>query len=277
METAVITCVRNDHVFLKKWIDYYGGNFGRQNLFVFMDGRDQAVPDGSEGVTFIWLPHRPAERLRADRRRSQTISDLARALHRFMDCVIATDVDEFLLPDPDRHANLRAFIEDQPSNILTWSGLGLDVAQHMTLEDAIDLSTPVLGQRRFAHLSSRYTKPLVSFRPVTWGSGLHRIKGRNFHIHPDLYIFHFGMMDFALSTGKTSDNDRLQNGWGAHLQRREKVFEIVTTGQPRPGDEVFDHARRRQTWIRQLFALNKPAMMRENRVVEIPHRFFGHL
>jgi hypothetical protein len=278
METAVITSVRNDQIFLKKWIEYYGANFGRRNLFVFMDGHDQQKPENCEDVTFLWLPHRPLARVPAMRRRARAISNLAIALHRFMDCVIATDVDEFLLPDPSDFESLRDFIDSQPKGLTSWSGLGLDVAQNLRIENPIDLSKPFLGQRRFAHLSARYTKPVVSFRPVTWGSGMHRIKGRNFHIHPSLYHFHFGMVDYALSTGKTADKDRLQTGWGGHLQRREKVFDIVSNSQPKiSADVAFAKARWRQTWIRPIFALNKPAMLRDEPVVEIPSRFFGKL
>ncbi len=277
MEVACITSVRNDRIFLRKWIDYYGANFGRKNLFVFMDGLDQTLPENSEDVTFLWLPRRPLDRVAAMRRRARAISDLGRALHRFMDCVIATDVDEFLLPDPARHDSLRAFLETVPKASTTLSGLGLDVAQHLHRESPIDISQPFLGQRRFAHLSSRYTKPVVSFLPVTWGSGMHRIKGRNFHIHPDLFHVHFGMVDYALSTGKTADVDRLSTGWTGHLKRREKVFDYVTTGEALPGDSVFANARRRQTWVRPFFALNKPAMMPGAPVVEIPARFFGRV
>lgn len=263
-------------MFLKKWIEYYGANFGRQNLFVFMDGRDQEKPAGCEDVTFIWLPRRPLERVPAMRRRARAISDLAAALHRFMDCIIATDVDEFLVPDPKDYKSLRDFIDNQPEGLTSWSGLGLDVAQNLNFEGPIDLSRAFLGQRRFAHLSARYTKPVASFRPVVWGSGMHRIKGHNFHIHPDLYHFHFGMVDYALSTGKTADVDRLKTGWGGHLHRREKVFEIIANKRHEvSADEAFARARRRQTWVRPLFALNKPAMMPDAPVVEIPSRFFG--
>lgn len=275
MDIAAITSVRNDKIFLKKWVDYYGGNFGRQNLFVFMDGYDQTLPEGCDGVTFLWLPRRPLERVAAMRRRAMAISDLGRALHRFMDCVIATDVDEYLLADPARHSSLRAFIEAQPKGLTTLSGLGLDVAQHLGVEAPIDLAKPFLGQRRFAHLSARYTKPVLSFCPVTWGSGMHRIKGRNFHIHPDLFHIHCGMVDFALSTGKTADKDRLSTGWGDHLKRREKVFQIVTDTVAQLGDSVFAAARQRQTWVRPIYAWNKPGMLPGNPVVEIPVRFQG--
>ncbi|MDB5666212.1 MAG: hypothetical protein JWS11_2755, partial [Cypionkella sp.] len=57
-KVACITTVRNDRIFLRKWIEYYGGNFGRQSLFVIIDGLDEAIPQGFDGVNFLHLRHR---------------------------------------------------------------------------------------------------------------------------------------------------------------------------------------------------------------------------
>lgn len=275
MDTAVITSVRNDRSFLRKWIDYYGGLFGRDHLFVILDGYDQVPPENAAGVNLIRLPHRPVERLRGDARRARLMSDIARGLHRVMDVVIATDVDEFILPDPTHYAGLADFLARAPRTHATASGLGLDIGQHMALEAKLDSMQPFLDQRRFAHVSARYTKPSISYRAVTWGSGIHRVKGRNFHIAPHLYHLHFGMVDYALSTGKTGDIDRLATGWQNHLARREALFDIVSKGQPLDFDDYLPKARWRQTWVRPLFALNKPAMIPGDPVVELPARFRG--
>lgn len=277
MDVAVITSVRNDRIFLRKWIDYYGGLFGRASLFVLLDGLDQLPPENADGVNLLRLPHRPAVREAGDRRRARLISDLARGLHRLFDVVIATDVDEFILPDPAQDRDLRAFLARYRPVGATVSGLGLDVGQHLTLEAALDPARPFLDQRRFAHVSSRYTKPAISYRAVTWGSGLHRIKGRNFHIAPGLYHLHFGMVDYALSTGKTADADRIAAGWAGHLARREQLFQIVTNAVPLEFDAYVKVARARQTWRRQIFALNKPALIAGDPVVELPERFRGAL
>lgn len=42
--------VRNDDFYLRKWVEYYGREFGRENLYIFFDGRDQDVPDFCEGT-----------------------------------------------------------------------------------------------------------------------------------------------------------------------------------------------------------------------------------
>lgn len=275
MEVAVITSVRNDRIFLRKWIDYYGGLFGKASLFVFLDGHDQVPPENAKGVNLLRLPHVPASREAGDRRRARMISDLARGLHPLFDVVIATDVDEFILPDPAQDKDLRAFLTRFRPAGATVSGLGLDIGQHLMFESPLDLARPFLDQRRFAHVSARYTKPSISYRPVTWGSGIHRVKGRNFHIAPGLFHLHFGMVDYALSTGKTADPDRIASGWSGHLERRERLFQIVTNSTPKPFDDYVEAARNRQTWRRPFYAWNKPAMIPGDPVVEIPPRFRG--
>ena len=139
------------------------------------------------------------------------MSHLARRLFKYLDAVIVTDSDEFLIVDPSSNLSLSEYLSTSHTRA-SLSRLGLDVGQHLQLEGTLDLDKPFLDQRSFAHLPSRYTKPSVAFRPVTWGSGMHRIKGRNFHIDPNLYLFHFGMIDYQLATGKTADADRLATG-----------------------------------------------------------------
>lgn len=269
---AAMTTVRNDKIFLSKWLDYYGKQFGHENLFVILDGHDQEPPTNIGRANLIRLPHQPRPRVPAMRRRAGVMSDIARGLHRYFEIVIATDVDEFLIVDPAINTPLPDYLR-MIKGRASVSGLGLDVGQHLRDEAPLDLTRPYLEQRRYAHLSSRYTKPATSFRPLRWGSGIHRVKGRNFHIDDNLYHFHFGLVDYRIATGKTMDADRLATGWGGHLERRERLFKIITEATPKDGDAYFPIARRAQSLWRPIYALNKPAMMHGNPVVTIPKRF----
>ncbi|MBL4807068.1 MAG: glycosyltransferase family 2 protein [Rhodobacteraceae bacterium] len=273
-QIAAITTVRNDAFFLEKWIQYYGAQLGLKNLYVFLDGHDQILPEAARDINTLFLPRQPLERVPAMRRRARVMSDLARGLFRYFDAVIVTDVDEFVIVDPALNLSLVDYLSS-PHSTSTLSGLGLDVGQHMELETPLDQTKPFLDQRGFAHLSSRYTKPNIAFRPVTWGSGMHRIKGRNFRIDPNLFLFHFGMVDYQLATGKTADADRLATGWTGHLSRREQLFKIIAESKPIDGDDYFEQARKYQTRHRPFYALNKPAMIPGNPVVRIPERFRG--
>ncbi|MEX0969168.1 MAG: glycosyltransferase family 2 protein [Paracoccaceae bacterium] len=287
MQIAAITTVRNDRLFLRKWIDYYGANFGRRNLFVIIDGHDQDVPAGCEGVNFLHLPHRnyeseiasvPMRRVGVDHNRSRAVSDLARALWRYdYQAIMAMDVDEFLIADPARHTSLRAYVEAAPRRYATLSGLGLDVVQHLGKERAIDPARPFLLQRSHAVVSHAYTKPVLAFRPVTWGGGFHRVKRRNYHIGQDLFLLHFGLIDYETAMGRVNDPNLIKSGWGPHLQRRHAAFRHVEASVPQGGDAVFPKARRRLTWVRKLLAWNKPARLPGEPVVILPERFAGLL
>lgn len=282
MHVAVITTVRNDRLFLRKWIDYYGANFGRQSLFVIIDGLDQPIPDDSEGVNFLVLPHRdwdkevksvPLRRVVMEHHRSRAISSLAASLYRYVNAVIATDVDEFLVPDPAKWPNLRDYVLANAGRHRTLSGVGLDVIQHLGREGEIDPAQPFLAQRSVAVVSNAYTKPVLSYKPVTWGAGLHRIKGRNYHVAPDLFLFHLGMVDYTAAMGRANDPNLIKSGWGPHLLRREAMYRHVESATVVDGDSYFPQARARLTWRRRLLAWNKPAPLPGPPVVTIPDRF----
>ncbi len=44
---AVISMARNDKIFIQKWINYYGSEFGFENLYLILDGHDQNIPENS--------------------------------------------------------------------------------------------------------------------------------------------------------------------------------------------------------------------------------------
>ena len=39
---AALTMVRNDDFYLEKWVDYYGRQLGKENLYIFFDGLDHS-------------------------------------------------------------------------------------------------------------------------------------------------------------------------------------------------------------------------------------------
>lgn len=269
---AVISMARNDDFFIGKWIDYYGRQFGRENLFLLLDGHDQLLPMGHESINVIRLPHIGMSRSHGDRNRARMVSYFARALFHRYDIVIAHDIDEFLVIDPALNIGLSDYLS-AVSGRSSLSALGLDVGQHLEEEQPIDTTRPFLEQRSYAHLSARYTKPVAAFRPLTWGSGFHRVKGRNFRIDPNLFLFHFGMVDYEMSVGKTGNNDLLKSGWTGHFDRRLQLFELITKSQPVDGDSLFPKARRGESLFRPLYALNKPGMLKNKPVIKIPDRF----
>ena len=264
--------VRNDRFFIPKWIEYYGAQLGHENLFLILDGHDQAFPEGHETINVIRIPRQKLNRASGDKNRINVISNFVKALFPRYDLIIAHDIDEILVVDPNQHLTLADYLQRRIRSA-SLSALGLDVGQHLDLEQPIDPARPFLEQRSFAHVSARYTKAVVATRPLIWGSGFHRVRFRNFHIDPNLFLFHFGMVDYAISKGKMEDPSLLHSGWRGHLDRRFELFDLITKKVPVDGDVFFKKARRRQSLFRPLFALNKPGMLSEKPVIRIPERF----
>ena len=269
---AVISMVRNDSFFVSKWIHYYGSLFGHENLFLVLDGLDQPLPESHESINVIRVPHIPLGRASGDRNRARLVSHLAKALFFRYQLVIACDIDEFLVVDPNLHLSLSEYLQ-KPINRSSLSALGLDVGQHLKEELPIDPSRSFLEQRKYAHVSARYTKAVIATRPITWGSGFHRVKGKNFHIDPNLYLFHFGMVDYDRFALKSGDPALSEHGWEGHLNRRYELFDLITNKPAVEGDAFFAKARARQSFCRPLFAINKPGMLKEKPIIRIPDRF----
>lgn len=269
---GVVSMVRNDRFFIPKWIEYYGAQLGHENLYLILDGHDQDFPEDHETINVIRIPRQKLNRASGDRNRINVINYFVRALFFRYERIIAHDIDEFLVVDPNQQVPLADYLK-RPVRSASLSALGLDVGQNLDLEQSIDPARPFLQQRSFAHVSARYTKAIVATRPLTWGSGFHRVRFKNFHIDPNLFLFHFGMVDYGISKEKMEDQSLVTAGWQGHLDRRYELFDLITKRTPVDGDTFFKQARRRQSLFRPLFAVNKPGMLYEKPVIRIPERF----
>lgn len=269
---AAITMARNESYFLTKWLEYYGAQLGEENLYVFLDGEDQPLPTNTKAHVQR-CPKIQAKRTAFDKVRMAFLSEQAASLfQQGYEVVIGCDTDEFLVLDPRCNTSLAAYLSqvELPGSL---SGLGIDVGQQLEQELPIDWTKPFLQQRSYALLSTRYTKPVVLGKPLRWGSGFHRVKGNNFHIDPNLYLFHFGGFDKAYLATKYTDKERMQAGWEAHIGRRLKTSQLVTQKRALEADKVMNCVRSMQTYLRKPFAWNKPSMMGLKYVVVIPERF----
>ncbi|MBQ8367512.1 MAG: glycosyltransferase family 2 protein [Alphaproteobacteria bacterium] len=267
---AAITMARNDEFFLSRWIKYYGDQIGTENLYIYLDGTDQTIPENAGAAHITKLPHTDMSRAAGDKYRINLMSDLAAKL--FQDgyeIVIGCDCDEFLLVDPELNIGLAEYLSTKKIKN-TLSGLGLDVGQHLHREKTLDPSQPFLTQRSYALLSTRYTKPVVINRPVRWGSGFHSIRGHNFHIDKNLYLLHFGAIDMEMLVAKAASRGP---DWVNHLRRRGNGTINDVSTRPAHGAKWLKIARIMQTIFRPIYAWDKPSMLGLKRIVKIPNRF----
>ena len=264
---------RNDDFFLRKWVEYYGHELGRENLYIYYDGEDQAIGSFCKGTNVSVHPKIGTKVVAAEKARLKFLSERAEVLFsKGYDLVIGVDADEYIVVDPKLGMSLREFLSKQEIGVCL-SPLGLDVGQKLGEEADLSLDEAFLLQRRYAQIGTRYTKPSVIACPCQWGSGFHRVKGHNFHIAPDLYLLHFGYADSRILEERLTDADRIAQGWKKHINRRSRTIRYVTECRARDFDRWTRLARRLQTCCRHPYALNKPAMLGMVVVVELPERF----
>jgi len=269
---CAITMARNDEFFLNRWVGYYGKIVGEENLYIYLDGTDQIAPSGAGKSNIEIVEKKGYHVVDAEKKRLGFLSDKAKELFQKYDIIIGCDADEFIIVDPSTNMNLIEYLSNIEINTSV-SGLGLDFGQHLELEKPLDKTKPFLEQRQYALLSTRYTKTSIISKPVRWGSGFHRINGYNYHINPNLYLFHFGNADYEALKNRFNDQDFINTGRIRHLKKRIRVIEDVSNKKFTDGDEVFAKARNIQTFFRPIYAWNKPSMLGMRWIIKIPERF----
>lgn len=271
---AALTMVRNDEFYLRKWVEYYGRELGRENLYIFFDGKDQRVPDFCEGCYTHLRERNPQHVVKAEKDRLGYLSERAAVLmnEEGYDLVIGTDADEFLVVDPALGVSLADYLGGLKI-CTSVSALGIDVGQHLDCEGVIDGSRPFLEQRHYAYICSRYTKPSVIARPVRWGSGFHRVKRHDFRIDKNLFLFHFGSIDLKMIEDRMGNKDLVSTGRLKHIQKRARTIFLITGAKAREWKPAVRLLRAIHQWVRPIWALNKPWNTIRKYVVRIPERF----
>ncbi|MDR0763111.1 MAG: glycosyltransferase family 2 protein [Bacteroidales bacterium] len=273
---AVITMARNDEFFLNRWIAYYGAQFGEENLYVYLDGEDQPVPAKAGKANVIHVERVAQHVVKAEKRRLKFLSQKAKELFKKYDIVIGVDADEFIVIDPKQGKTLHEYLSERHINS-SISALGIDVGHDTYSEKTLDREQPFLQQRNYAVISSRYTKPSILARPLRWGSGFHRVKWHNFYIDKNLYMFHFGSVDYDMIMDRFKDKDRMATGRARHIKKRLGTVTLVTNAvsknRCKDGDRWLPLARIIQKIFRPIYAYNKPSTLFKKTVVKIPKRF----
>lgn len=270
---AALTMVRNDDFYLRKWVEYYGRELGKENLYIFFDGTDQRIASFCEGTHAELHEKIGSQVIEAEKGRLGFLSGKAAdLLASGYDLVIGVDADEFVVVDPKTGKSLAGYLSEYRIDT-SLSTLGLDFGQKLGEEGDITEDRPFLEQRHYAQIGTRYTKPSILAKPCVWGSGFHRIKGHNFHIGKDLYLLHFGYFDIKRLEDRFSDKDRISQGWGKHMKKRSRTIRYATELKARDFDCWTGFARVCQSIFRPPYAWNKPAMFELRLIVRIPDRF----
>ena len=186
---AAITDTTSSQFYFRLWKDYYGKQFGLENLFVVtsLSSMDEfrSLPLGG-----VWHVTHDYD----DAARSRTMSAAVALLLTSYNYVIRVDVDEFLVPNPRRYSSLRDYVDDLSRSYVTARGFNIYQAPG---EAPLELDKPILvSQRRMARAETALNKTCITSIALEWGLGMHFAS-----VYPslgDLFLFHLKRADVEM-------------------------------------------------------------------------------
>lgn len=189
--TAVITMVRDEGQMLPRWVDYYGRQVGVSNLVVLDDNSVDGSADDLP-CTVYRLPPPPWKRPWS-KTRLGLANGIARGLLACYDVVVFTDVDEFIVADPEKYDGLVDYLSANAGTRVI-APLALELLHNVEVEAVLDPTRPLLQQRRFVKFSPGMCKPLVKRVGQPWNGAFHRISAP-FEVDRDLWMLHLKYSD----------------------------------------------------------------------------------
>jgi hypothetical protein len=132
-------------------------------------------------------------------------------------------VDEILIADPARFSSLTEFADSYRGGVT--NAIGFDVHHVPSKEGDLDLSIPILQQRRWIRFSSSMCKPAITTQPIIWAPGFHsadapiRFGG--------LYLFHLRYFDVNMGLSRlqrTRSMDWSSDKAGRHQRMEDNQF-----------------------------------------------------
>lgn len=193
---AVLTMVKDDYFFLAKWVEYYGGMFGRDALYVVSHGGDPQIDKIADGCNIIRIPGHFDKGF--DSKRWRLLTGLTNGLRNYFDFVICCDVDEFIVLDPKSNMTLTEFLARRGKVIIT--PIGVEVVHRRDIEDG-DIAGGILKNRRFCRYSSYFSKPCIVGKAVEFSRGGHYAKETELKVFRNLYLFHMKYCDYEIYRG----------------------------------------------------------------------------
>jgi len=287
---AVVTMVRDDIFFLKKWVSYYGDQFGRENLYVINHAREAAVAAAAEGCNIIGIPE--GDNKKFDIKRWRLLNGFVNGLLGYYAHVIVGDVDEYIVADPAHWTSLSdCLYRNRKPQVLT--PFGLEVT-HLPDREPEGIESRLLGPRRFAQIASSYAKPCVLTSFVKLSRGGHFAEHETLVMPKGLYLLHMRFVDRALytdtmnrrnavvaETGAAKPQDvMIGRHWFAGQRDDDRVFSAFA-GRPVKDGFGFDAEREAlaKSWHRRGDTGNTWQFddLPQDCLYELPERLFGLL
>lgn len=204
MKRVAVTFEHKYSTYSKLWGDYYGKYV--DNLLII---------DTGESLVHDWNAT------------TQTMNEVQDELFNQYDIILFADVDEFLIPDPDKYKDLGEYLDGVQDGVVRATGYNV---MEMPGDKPLDFTKPVLEQRSKWSYDQMYSKYVILMSPQTYTSNHEIVKG----VKPDsgLVLFHLRDADI------TSARERLK-GLGRTLSEGDlKYRQSVATDIPNKWQEL---------------------------------------
>jgi hypothetical protein len=224
--TAVIAMVYGDS-FIEKWIDHYSRQVGIEHLYVVSHGQNDFHRKVCSSANHLVVPRKFDKSF--DLRRRSLLDHLSNGLLEAYDTVIVTDVDEFIVVNPDLNLSLAEYLLGRREAVLC--PIGFNVVP-VEVGRAIDWGARILDQAPLAFYSPAFCKPVLKKKPCQNGPGGHSLVGSGFFVDPNLVLFHLKFVDsrlakryddLAVEVDKLYDDRSISNGIAQWRKDREKI------------------------------------------------------
>jgi len=216
LKIAAFTMAYNEPIFLPIWRRYYGDAIGEQNLYLLDHGSNDASTASLGAINRVRIPRDDFD----EEQRATFVSRFQASLLCYYDIVIFSDVDEILIPDPDKFSGLPEFVKHRCDQFVT--AIGIEVQHLCDIEADIKLDRPILSQRRYVRFAADYCKPLISRIPLAWEAGFHSCNYPP-SVDRDLFLFHLKLMDRKLATEQLRKARNIR--WSENALRKNHSFQ----------------------------------------------------
>lgn len=275
--------VYDDDLYLQIWLSYWERFVPRSSLYVLIHADYEHYEELAKGCNTIRIA-RPPMQSSSEIDRWKMLSRLASGLTYMFDRVIYTDVDEVIALDPEVGDDPIEHILGRPEPVI--SPFGVDVVEAVELNlPPIDITKPILSQRRFIAPTPMYSKPCIISEEIDWASGGHYSNKPDVYLSDALTLFHLRLFDKRHYDQRSlrrkemisdPETGEMIEGLGGSTWRKMNAFDkyFIEKSDPMEGIE-YGRLRRRWTksavldenghWIRRGYIKKKMS--------RIPERF----
>ena len=203
MTKAVFTMMSNEKVMLPIWLSYYSRYFKGEDIYVLThNSQEEHMRESREKFKFNELERNYREIFDTSQQ-LHIVKEFQKELLSKYDYVLYTDVDEIVVPDPDLYIGLDSFIDQCTDDYVYCKGY--EIVHNRELESDLDISQPLLQQRKYWAFNITTSKPLLSKVPLSWINGFHQLTEHTnddvvkAKIDPRLYLLHLKRIDWNMA------------------------------------------------------------------------------